>query len=414
MKAIRLFTLAALLFVLALALPGSALAADGASKGLLANPLFKGLADQFVFGDNYTLADGDTLDGNLWVFGGNATLEKGSTVRGSVMVFGGNLVADGTITGDINTTGGSVMLGETAVVEGDVNMTGGSLSQDNGSKVNGNVNENFRGPFRFNIPGGIRIPWIGVRMPWVDVQYPFWNVMNYFFRAFLVSALAVLVAMFLPRQTVQVSRAVVTQPMISGGMGLITAIVAPLVLLGLAITILLIPVSFLGFILLGLMVVFGWIALGLEVGQRMAQSLFKAEWTLPVAAGLGTLVLTLVVDGIGQIPCVGWTVPALVGVLGLGAVLLTRFGMQPYTGTTLAAGVPPVPPAPPAPPARIVEPVSVQPVEPAAPEEIAGDEPSAQTGGTGVQPVEESGESPTFMKPGVAANPPELPEDEGK
>ncbi len=365
MKATRLLTLAVLLIVLALALPGTALAAGGAAQGWLSAPWFRGLQDQFVFGDNYTLSDGQTLDGNLWVFGGNATLEAGSTVQGSVMVFGGNLVADGTIQGSVNAAGGSVMLGETAVVEGDINMTGGSLSRDNGAKVDGNVNENIRGPFRFNIPGGVRVPWIGVPMPWVDVHYPFWGALNYFFRAFLVSALAVLVAMFLPRQTVQVSRAVVAQPLISGGMGLITVIVAVPVLIGLLITILLIPVSFLGIILIGLMVVFGWIALGLEVGQRMAQSLFKAEWTLPVAAGLGTLVLTLIVDGIGQIPCVGWTVPALVGVLGLGAVLLTRFGMQPYTGTASAAGVPPAPPAPLAPAVREEQPVSIQPVEPA-------------------------------------------------
>jgi hypothetical protein len=256
------------------------------------------------------------------------------------------------------------------------------LNRASGARVEGNVVDNARGPFRFNLPRGLRIPWVNVPMPGVDLYYPFWGVLNYFFRAFLVSALAVLVAMFLPRQTAQVGRALVAQPLISGGLGLITALVAPFVLLGLAITILLIPVSFLGFLLLALMVVFGWIALGLEVGQRMAQSLFKTEWTLPVAAGLGTLVLTLVVDGIGQIPCVGWTIPALVGMVSLGAVLLTRFGTQPYTAMSAPAATPPLPAAPAAPATEPARPGEESPTvsgsgvasAPAQPEPTPGEE----------------------------------------
>jgi hypothetical protein len=355
MKAIRFFSLAIFAMVLILALPVPALAASGSPNGWLARPWFSGLPDQFVFGDNYTLADGETLDGNLWVFGGNATLEAGSTVRGDVIVFGGNLMADGTITGSVNTFGGSITLGETAVVERDVNMTGGSLNRSSGSQVKGNVNEN-----QFNFPRGVRIPSIVAPVPWMNMSNPFGSMVSYLFRAFLVSALAVLVAMFLPRHTEQVRRAAVAQPLIASGMGLITSVVGAIVLFVILFTICLIPVSVLGFILLGIMVVFGWIALGLEVGQRLGHSLFKTEWTLPVAAGVGTLVLTLIADGIGQIPCVGWIAPTLVGVLGLGAVLLTRFGTQPYTG---AASTQSIPPAPAPTPAQMVEPVSVRAVE---------------------------------------------------
>jgi hypothetical protein len=217
------------------------------------------------------------------------------------------------------------------------------------------VNDN-----QFNFPRGVHIPSVVAPVPWMNVRNPFGSIVSYLFRAFLVSALAVLVAMFLPRHTEQVRRAAVAQPLIASGMGLITSVVGAIVLFVLLFTICLIPISILGFILLGIMVVFGWIALGLEVGQRMGQSLFKAEWTLPVAAGVGTLVMTLIADGIGQIPCVGWIAPSLVGILGLGAVLLTRFGSQPYTGSAPATGIQPVPPPS---PVQVVEPVSVRPVE---------------------------------------------------
>jgi hypothetical protein len=91
----------------------------------------------------------------------------------------------------------------------------------------------------------------------------------------------------------------------------------------------LIPVSLLGILALIIAGVFGWIALGLEVGKRLA-SLFKMEWPLAVAAGLGTFLLSLVVNGIGFIACIGWVAPFLVTIIGLGGVILTRFGTQNY------------------------------------------------------------------------------------
>jgi hypothetical protein len=58
-----------------------------------------------------------------------------------------------------------------------------------------------------------------------------------------------------------------------------------------------------------------------------------------VEAGLGTLVFALVVLGFGFIPCVGWVASALVSSIGIGAVILTRFGAKAY-----APGVGEVPP----------------------------------------------------------------------
>ena len=48
------------------------------------------------------------------------------------------------------------------------------------------------------------------------------------------------------------------------------------------------------------------------------------------AAGLGTLLVWAVANGIAFIPCVGWLAPLVVGAVGLGGVLLTRFGRKDY------------------------------------------------------------------------------------
>jgi len=180
------------------------------------------------------------------------------------------------------------------------------------------------------------------------------------FRSLLLAAVAVLVVMFWPQPTDRTGRAAIGQPILGGGLGLLTVVVAPVLLLVLAITILLIPVSFIGLVLLLVAGLFGWIALGLEVGKRLAEA-FKWELQPPAAAGMGTLVLTLVVGGIGLIPCVGWLAPFLVASLGLGAVMLTRFGSREYVSGPAAPPKPklpappppaPEPPAPPKPPAR--------------------------------------------------------------
>jgi len=195
-------------------------------------------------------------------------------------------------------------------------------------------------------------------------------------RAFAVAAIAIVVTLFAPQPTKRVAQTAITQPLISGGLGVLTVIVAPFVLLILTLTIILIPVTMLAILALILMVVYGWVAIGTEIGIRLAEVMHR-DWALPVSAGLGTLLMTLVVDWVGQIWCVGWMFPALVGAIGLGAVLLSRFGTQAYSfvpfttlppPSTTAPPLAPAPPTPPPPSAPVIEQPHPAPVEPSAPD----------------------------------------------
>jgi hypothetical protein len=136
--------------------------------------------------------------------------------------------------------------------------------------------------------------------------------------------------MFIPNSAERVSQTAVNQPFLSGGVGCLTAIVVPLALVILAVTLILIPVSLLGGLLLVAAWFFGRIAIGLEIGRRLG-NVFGRSWPSPLAAGAGTFLLSVVVDGAGSfIPCVGWILPAIVGAVALGAVILSRFGTQTY------------------------------------------------------------------------------------
>jgi hypothetical protein len=110
------------------------------------------------------------------------------------------------------------------------------------------------------------------------------------------------------------------------------------------VTLILIPVAvlvvFVGALALVLAWLFGIIALGNEVGERFTQSI-NQTWAPVFTAGFGTFLLMLVGGAIGEIPCIGWLFVALVGLVGIGAAVLTRFGTRPFQTVAATAYTPP-------------------------------------------------------------------------
>jgi cytoskeletal protein CcmA (bactofilin family) len=356
-----------------------ALAAGLAAFRPAQTPIQGSTNDRFVLGGVYTLKSGETLDGNLFVLGGMATLEPDSHVAKDVMVMGGALTANGTIGGDVNAIGGLVTLGATAVVDGDVNIAAGNLTRDEGATVKGNVNSASTGPFQVVIPSRIDIPQLenipGLVLPgnvpipnmnWIDFN-PLGGILWWLGRSFIWAVVALLLVLFIPLNAQRTGRAAVHQPLPSGGLGCLTILVAPIVIVALAITICGIPLAVIGAFLLWAAWLFGIVALGLEAGERMTQMVHQ-DWAPAVSAALGTFTLTLVINGIGAVvPCIGWLVPALVGLVGLGAAMLTRFGAHNYPPEA-GYGTEPIPaPSLPAKPVAPVEVADASPVEPMPP-----------------------------------------------
>jgi hypothetical protein len=298
-----------------------------------------------VMGDTYRLKSGQTLEDDLTVMGGVAELESGSTVNGDVSVMGGTVRADGIINGDISVMGGSVQLGEAARVSGDVTQFGGSVNRTDGAIVEGDFGD--EGP-TFRVP-----PVPPMSPPRANINFdPIFRPFMAFFQALAIAALAVLVYLFASRPMERVGQAALGAPVVAGGIGLLTIIVAPALLVILGITIILLPISLLGILLAGIAWIFGWVTIGLLTGRQVARWL-NQSWADPINAGIGTLIISLVASLFDiVIPCIGWMPGFLVGIVGLGAVVLTRFGTQNYTsngsfpGTGSAAGAPYRPQAP--------------------------------------------------------------------
>jgi hypothetical protein len=311
-NSIRLFTIFVLLIGL-FALPTLAFAQDE-------NP-----EDTTVLGGEYTLEDGESLN-HLTVLGGNVELKAGSTTN-YITVFGGNLTIEGTVQEDIQVIGGNLELKDTAVVNGDVSLVGGSMDRDEGATVAGNVSQGL--PFNIHIPG---IPVFEGPVVISRGESFAWQAIGFITQTLGLSALAMLVILIAPKPVERASTAAFARPWEAGGLGLLVAILTPVLLIGFAITLIGIPISLILVLVAVIIVTYGWIALGLEVGKRLSVA-FRQDWPLIVDAGLGTFLLSIVANGIGLTPCVGWIVPTLVGFLGMGGVLLSRFGTQTYPPT---------------------------------------------------------------------------------
>lgn len=284
--------------------------------------------DQIILGGSFVLSEGESLPGNLFVLGGVATLEEGSIVEGSIFLMGGRMDVSGTVNEDIFAMGGVLFLTNTALVRGTVHTMGSNLQFASGASILGGIEKGFGEfpPWTFSTTPSV---------PWMREGLSLYaKLLWYLVRSILWAVLAILVVLFFPRQTHIVGKAAAEQPLIAVALGILTVFVAPILLLLLSVTIIGIPVALLVAFVLLLAWGFGIVSLGAETGGRLLRML-KVQWPSPIEAGMGTFMLTAVLNGIGAlIPCLGWLVPFTVGSLGLGAALLTYFGNREFVASS--------------------------------------------------------------------------------
>lgn len=282
-----------------------------------------GLPDKIVVGDNYSLQEGETLQGNLVVYGGDVTLEAGSRVTGDVVIVGGSVEASGEIGGDTVVVGGNADLKGTAVVTGDLVTVGGNVNREAGAQVLGQEVSSLG---RSWFPGGFEFQMPFVR--WIDLgQFGLAQFIQSFGWSLTLGVLALVVLALWPDQTARVGQAALKAPLPAAGMGLLTALAGGVVF---TVLVLALCLGLLGWLGLVAAVLFGWIALGSIVGARLAPALNLANASSAVTGALGTFLLTLTVEILRLMPCIGPLLALLVASLGLGAVVLTRFGTQMY------------------------------------------------------------------------------------
>ena len=289
--------------------------------------------DKLVLGSNFILMEGKKITGDLLNVGGNVKLETGSLVEGDVAAFGGYLQIDGQINGDVFILGGETEIGASATIEGELTSIGGNLNVEENAIIKGDVLEGITDPIQIPIP--LKIPSFAD----IPAQFNNWTIFGgnpvvgfgwLFVRSLVWSVGALFFALFLSHPMETVGRTAISQPVISGGLGLMTVLIAPFALVLFALTLIGIPISLFLFLLLGFIWFFGLISIGMESGIRLAKML-KSNWSFVISASVGTFILTFLLNLVRSlIPCLGLIIPILIGIIGIGSVLVTHMGFREY------------------------------------------------------------------------------------
>jgi hypothetical protein len=261
------------------------------------------------------------VDGDVAVFGGN--LEISGTIDGDAAVMGGNIDNRGRITGDLFVVGGTVLLDSGSVVEGDISMVGGTVDRDENAEVLGEITS-------------VEIEVLHEIMPRIGkaLRFPkFLPGRTAFPRLFFIAAMLVmfivnlLIFLIFPGFVEKIAERTKTGVWASVGLGLgLQILYIPLLVL-FAVSVIGIPLIPLFVFAVFLASVFGFSALSLIIGGKVANG-FK--WNMANKVGLFSvgwitlMIIPIIVHLIGPpIFILGWIIFYVAITIGLGAVIYT-------------------------------------------------------------------------------------------
>ena len=245
----------------------------------------------------------------LVVAGGTATVPANASVDGSVYAVGGTLAVDGTVEGDVVQVGANVSVGSGGTVTGVLRVLAGDPAVAEGATV-GRLD-------RLEPTAAERSPVAAVATRLVQ-----WLA---------VAALAAGLARRRPDLLDNVAAAATDHPVVSGVVGALTGTTALALVVFMALTLVLIPVSLLG-VLAGIAcVAYAYAGFGALVGRRIPVD--RPDFS----AAAGSVVVMLGLDFLGRIPLVGGALQLTVTAVGVGAVLVTYLGFSRFEPVELPA-----------------------------------------------------------------------------
>ena len=257
------------------------------------------------FGGAVVVDTNEVECGNLITFGGTVAIN--GVVKGNLTAFNSDIVIAGNVYGNIDLYGGNVILQSGSYVHGDIQLYGGHFTHGPGTRLDGSVIDRTGSiDWLINTEGGFR--------------FSFWSLV-------LWVAIGILLTSFFPEHVMFVRTTVVHKARRSLVIGLLSILLAPPLLIVLVALVLSIPLA----IIIGLVLLVAWglgtVAVGWLVGEYVLRKIAPQHNTrlLQIVVGLTVLVLA------GSLPYIGWLISIGAGLLGLGAVFLSRFGTRLYS-----------------------------------------------------------------------------------
>jgi hypothetical protein len=276
-----------------------------------------------VLEGEHHLARGESMRGAVLFLNGSLSVAEGAVLGGPVYMLGGRLESYGEIAGDLSVLGGELVLGPASVVGGDLNLGGGQVDRAPGAVVAGQVNTGV----------GLQVP----DRPALFHETLRDQLPGFIIQSVLLAGLAYLSVKWFPNPVRRVSKAIIEHPLISAAMGLLVGTVALVLVVLIAFTIILVPLSFLFGFLIILAVAFGWVSIGAAVGRLLLRR-SKRSLSPGLVTALGTLVFVFLMNLASLLPRIEGIIPLMLGITALGAVFLTRFGLSEFVPASDSPG----------------------------------------------------------------------------
>ncbi|WP_458187730.1 polymer-forming cytoskeletal protein [Haladaptatus sp. NG-WS-4] len=254
---------------------------------------------EVVFDGDHTAKE---IEDALVVGGGTVTVPSNATAAGQLYVIGGDVRIDGRVEGDVHLLAGNLTVTDGAVVTGELQTVTGNRSVASGASV-------------------------GSQSSLVTTQQTRSPFATAGFLAVRTLALVVVGAVLSRRRPTlvhNVADSITEHSVVSGVVGSIAGVTLLVLFVYMAFTLILIPISVLGLFVEFLMVVYSYAVYGFLLGQQLPIE------RVDVASGVGAGLFGLGLELVGRVPYVGVGVQFLFVVVGLGAILITYFGLREF------------------------------------------------------------------------------------
>jgi hypothetical protein len=275
--------------------------------------------NQLLIGRSFVLESENIIKGDIIGIGADLTLKPGSLVEGNILLFGSSLEVGGIVKGDLNLFAGNSRIIKSAILNGDINQFFQHVVLEQSAQVTGEISS-------FTFPGFPAEQFSGFISKLTEWFRPnrwlLWDLL----RTLGLSFLALLAIILLRKSTTRICSQIQSQPFVAWGAGIFIALVTPFVALILMITICLLPIGLLLLMALALSYLLGWLTLGMVVGN-LIQRWLQTHWVEEIQVFVGSLIFGMVMSIIGWIPCIGWLFNFIISCIGLGAVIITKFGV---------------------------------------------------------------------------------------
>jgi len=282
-----------------------------------------------------------TVGGDLIVLGGTVTVAREAVIAGDAIVAGGTLIVNGEVEGDVRAAAGEVTIA--GPVGGDVRAEVGRLTLADSARIAGDLRYRVAAD-RVDIAPGAAIDGATVADPpraddVAGVDLP--GNLGWALARLLAALIAGLViVLLLPRAAARTADGVRREPLAALLIGLLLAVLIPLGIVVLLITLVGIPIALIVAAVYAAALYLSQVVVGLAVGR----TLLPKRWDT-AGRGYNLLAMTIGVILLAALrliplPFVGGIVSALTALLGLGAL---RVGLRHRPTTAPALGGRPEP-----------------------------------------------------------------------